>query len=50
MKWYFCAKCNEWFNEEEADRFNKACPECDGGLIITCPKCMKPEKLCKCEK
>jgi len=50
MKWYFCQKCNEWYNEGEAEKFNKECPECEMELAITCPKCLKPEKKCKCRK
>jgi predicted RNA-binding Zn-ribbon protein involved in translation (DUF1610 family) len=50
MKWYFCIKCNEWYKEEEAEKFERNCPECDGLLIATCHKCMKPEKLCRCRK
>lgn len=50
MKWYFCMKCNEWYKEEEAEKSNKLCRECEGEIIATCPKCMKPENKCKCKK
>lgn len=50
MKWYFCAKCNEWYKQEEAEKFNMACQDCEGDLVATCPKCMKAENKCRCRK
>jgi len=49
MKWYFCTKCDEWYKEDEAEKFNKTCPDCEGDLVATCPKCMKPIEKCKCK-
>jgi len=50
MRWYHCTKCNEWYKEEEAKRFGMTCQDCDMELVATCPKCLKPEKECKCGK